>query len=1472
MQMDEEMLVKKESQVEDIVRKKVRTQNDNLGDYIPLQQKQEVQIQQLSHLRKRVIKPLTETERKALPIYNLSHKILEEMQNNQVIVITGGTGCGKSTQVPQMILRHHTNTEFETPRTVNILCTQPRRLAAKSLAKRVASELDCQLGTLVGYQVGMDSQISSRQTQIQFVTTGIFLQKLVHDREGVFRDYSHIIMDEVHERDIDIDFCLIIIKNLLKYFKDTKLILMSATICSDKFANYFSKKSINLVDDLTYIQRVDRKYKYVDMTQENDVEIAIKFEGEEDHDIATQWGQSWKDMDRQVKLTQEQRELEQKQNELREIGQHFLDGDDDAPAPIIKVPMSQKYPIETYYMEEIHSYFNDADTAKLEPHQPLRFQTSLYFQDTPKIQQDSVQAMLQILEFLDSNKIKDTQGMQGAGAVLIFLPGYQEIMDIREEIYQKFGEDRFIIIILHSTVTIPKDFDDIQKRKRRLILSTNVAESSITVPDCKFVIDFCLTKEIIYNPKNLTEKLALQYCSKASADQRKGRTGRLFPGTCFRLIPQSIFKQKMTQYSVCEMLRCPLEIIILRLKKLYQLSMDNENKTEKLELNTIIDLKQVFNDPGRTLKTAIDPPSTKQIENAISNLQMLGALSYPNAQNSTIHITRLGQMMSDMPIDIFLTRFIMYCNIIGCAYEGVTIAAILSQRKNYFLHHFMRSQKLFFNSLYLYDKGNEDDLLIQLRVYQEWEIKFFNILKSTITQHELKRELKRFTNRNIGPLEKLYCEQRSIDPKNMREILNVKYELFMRLDQQFKNEPLDLSNPENQLKIKSAFCAAFKQNTFRLAKDERYDKKIKYLKDQGFDYTRTIMLESDNIKFDGVNIQNKELIKEKIAMIMEQFCDFHQLDRSQKRLEDQLKDILAYLDEQAQGRQGLPKFHFRSDLQLLTEIKAKSKFTKSWVQSVILLNNTIIIEFKEVELSKLKYVLKRLMHECELMKRQQSRKQPQKIFWEQFTLSNQVDIINFIEITQSLIFYGCYCRLIHQHKEINCDPDSINFISLDQNKILVAYEVQEKDSNKRNSTRQVISIDQNKYLLWSQILAMLFGVQVKLYHNNTKTHFIKAKVDDRDYQFDYFITEDDLQTINSIRQQIKLQILEQNYTDSGIWQKIRQLDKVRQKILYTSDERWKQLFDIELKDEILSFQESSENKQKRKRIQHFELEEQKADSLDYMNPIQIIRTDYDSEIPKQFDNEGIKIYVQIQQLYQTWKQNIVNTIKKQNFFLRMGNTTQICCLECNDYMTVGKTIGLSYISEDPDIKKQLDNDALEWAKRMVMILDVSSFGDYFNISMKVDQIKEFLSDQRIQSIFEKLKLIFEPINYVFITCNSGKHIIGFYPKIKQFKEIVQIGDIQKFYIIDQKLKLVYTSMEEEKFVFRKLTIDEIKKKENQAVQQRKLQNLKFTCKCCFVEQRYDEKGYFEGNEQAYSQHIKQESHKKAFEELQFTII
>lgn len=156
-------------------------------------------------------------------------------------------------------------------------------------------------------------------------------------------------------------------------------------------------------------------------------------------------------------------------------------------------------------------------------------------------------------------------------------------MACKEAIFSKFGEEKFQTIVLHSTIAISKDFEILSKDKRRVILSTNVAESSITVPDCLFVIDFCMTKEIIYNPKNLCEKLSLQYCSKASCDQRKGRTGRLFPGVCFRLIPERVFKNKLSQYSLCEMLRCPLEKIVLRLKKIHQIEVIQLEEVKKQE-------------------------------------------------------------------------------------------------------------------------------------------------------------------------------------------------------------------------------------------------------------------------------------------------------------------------------------------------------------------------------------------------------------------------------------------------------------------------------------------------------------------------------------------------------------------------------------------------------------------------------------------------------------------------------------------------------------------------------------------------------------------------------------------------------------------------------------------------------------------------------------------------------------------------
>lgn len=165
-----------------------------------------------------------------------------------MLVISGDTGCGKTTQVPKYILENGQATNQE----VNIICTQPRRIAASNIAKRVATELGDRVGFKVGYQVGMESR-AGPETRILFMTTGIFLMRLVNNPDSL-QKYTHIIMDEVHERDLDTDFCLVVLKHLLSKQEDRKLnfklILMSATFNTELFSNYFSTASIKNIENL----------------------------------------------------------------------------------------------------------------------------------------------------------------------------------------------------------------------------------------------------------------------------------------------------------------------------------------------------------------------------------------------------------------------------------------------------------------------------------------------------------------------------------------------------------------------------------------------------------------------------------------------------------------------------------------------------------------------------------------------------------------------------------------------------------------------------------------------------------------------------------------------------------------------------------------------------------------------------------------------------------------------------------------------------------------------------------------------------------------------------------------------------------------------------------------------------------------------------------------------------------------------
>src|SRR3990167_407720 len=180
-----------------------------------------------------------------LDIEKMKGTILREIEQNQVLVISGETGCGKSTQVPQYILQD----KEQKNQKCRILCTQPRRIACMSIAKRVAEEMGREVGETVGYHISMDAKLDVKNSKIIFVTNGILLNYLTHN-PSILTSYTHIIIDEVHERDIDSDFILILFKLFLNKFPELKLILMSATINAELFARYFSRAEVEKVTQI----------------------------------------------------------------------------------------------------------------------------------------------------------------------------------------------------------------------------------------------------------------------------------------------------------------------------------------------------------------------------------------------------------------------------------------------------------------------------------------------------------------------------------------------------------------------------------------------------------------------------------------------------------------------------------------------------------------------------------------------------------------------------------------------------------------------------------------------------------------------------------------------------------------------------------------------------------------------------------------------------------------------------------------------------------------------------------------------------------------------------------------------------------------------------------------------------------------------------------------------------------------------
>ena len=650
---------------------------------------------------------------KDLPIFSYRDKIIDAIKQNQVIVIAGKTGCGKTTQVPKMIYEDAMNNgKFD----VKILITQPRRLAAVSIAKRLSYEMNQNLGDLVEYHVGMNPCFNSKTSQIIIKTTGIFLEELVHEKTNMNK-YTHLIIDEVHERDISIDFALVLVKHFLCENTNIKLILMSATISPVLFANYFAASSIIHIREEQHI-----------FEQENDCDYA----NQKDNDFPFEWASS--------AIIEEPKQMES-----------IFPVHDAAPVIEIKEAVHVVY---EFYLDDIikgikttYEIFNKNSIQKK---YYLKEHCFTFDKKVPSIEENMFYLCWHLIECIHSGGVNGNDN--GKQSILVFLPGLGEIHAFETYLQDNFSQvDKIQILLLHSNVS-----DEEQQRvfetfkdKRKVILATNIAESSITIDDACYVIDFCLIKEIQYNCKTDHESLELRWASKANCYQRSGRAGRVSVGYVFRLVHENFFKNVLDNFPPPEILRIPLEKVILKIK-VYE------------------------KEPKEILGRAIQPPKIKAIESAIMNLKNCGALTVDDTMSPSGQLTELGKVYAELPIDIRYSRLIMLSYTFGLTEIGIIASSILSQEKKLFKAYNNNRNNLYKSKL-KFAMGTNCDIIASYNAFKVWQ----NLFKDISSRGRYWRRRK---NEKRQELMKEWCVNNSINYRLLFDVQEYTNDIQKRLN------------------------------------------------------------------------------------------------------------------------------------------------------------------------------------------------------------------------------------------------------------------------------------------------------------------------------------------------------------------------------------------------------------------------------------------------------------------------------------------------------------------------------------------------------------------------------------------------------------------------------------------------------------------------------------------------------------------
>lgn len=523
--------------------------------------------------------------RRSLPAYKERDALITTISCNQVIIVSGETGCGKTTQIPQFILE--SEIEFCRGASCSIICTQPRRISAMSVAERVAAERGEKLGESVGYKVRLEG-MKGRDTRLLFCTTGILLRRLLVDR--TLKGITHVIVDEIHERGINEDFLLIVLKELLPRRPELKLILMSATLDAELFSSYFGGAPVVRIPGFTYPVRTHFLEDILEMSGYR----LTPYNQIDDYGP----DRSWK-MNKQA--------FRKRKSQIASIVEDALAAAD-----------FREYSAET---PESLSCWNPDSMG------------------------------FNLIENLLCNICENEK----PGAVLVFMTGWDDISSLKEKLqaHSVLGDShRVLLLACHSSMASSEQrliFEKPEDGVRKIVLATNIAETSITIDDVVFVVDCGKAKETSYDALNNTPCLLPAWISKVSAQQRRGRAGRVQPGECYHLYPRCVY-DAFTEYQLPEILRTPLQSLCLQIKS--------------LKLGSISEF----------LSRALQSPELLAVQNAIEYLKVIGALD--ESENLTV----LGRYLTMLPMEPKLGKMLILGVIVNCLDSVLTIVAGLSVR------------------------------------------------------------------------------------------------------------------------------------------------------------------------------------------------------------------------------------------------------------------------------------------------------------------------------------------------------------------------------------------------------------------------------------------------------------------------------------------------------------------------------------------------------------------------------------------------------------------------------------------------------------------------------------------------------------------------------------------------------------------------------------------------------------------------